>query len=162
MTKVTFIRHAQSTFNAYGDQSPDVPITDHGRTVANEQLHGHYSLVVCSTLLRAKQPLEASRITYDTLVFTDDCRETLDGNPANCKQGEDPATIETPEQLAARSSRLGNALLEHAKTHDTIAVVSHYCFIASLCGHGLANCGQLEVTLVKQSAAEVNTPNRES
>src|SRR5690606_4259914 len=98
---VLLIRHAQSTWNAFGDRSKDVPTTDKGKDVA-KLLTGHYDLIIVSTMKRARETLDASSITYKKVVFTDLCREVLDGNPVNLYCGEENDVVETDEQLDKR------------------------------------------------------------
>ena len=129
------IRHAESTFNRFGDSSPDVPITDHGITQA-KTIQLSVDIVICSPLLRARQTLEHSNITYKQLIVYDPCREHLNGNPVNYKHGE-PVTVE--ENFPSRVESTKNYLLETGK-EGTVAMITHHDFIHRMTGHYLGNC----------------------
>ena len=46
-------------------------VTERGKEQASA-VDGHYNLVVCSTLTRAKQTLQYSRITYNKLIYLEE------------------------------------------------------------------------------------------
>ncbi len=72
--KVTFLRHAESIFNANLTSDKDCELTEKG----NQQAHntqGEYDIVICSILKRACETLEKSQIRYGRVIFTDLCRE---------------------------------------------------------------------------------------
>ncbi len=135
---VLLIRHAQSTFNAFGDKGKDVPITDKGREVA-KLLTGHYDLVICSTLKRTRETLDASSITYKNIMFTDLCREFLDGNPVNLYNGEENWE-ETLEQLDERIKKFKVLAKEMEVKHGKVAVITHSSFLTRMTGYRFDNC----------------------
>lgn len=75
---ITLIRHAQSEWNAFGTQVPNVKITESGQNMA-KSLTQEVDLCVCSTLRRARETLDYSNIKYKDVIFTDLCVEYLDG-----------------------------------------------------------------------------------
>lgn len=144
--QVTLIRHAQSIFNATGLRERDPKITNTGVAQATK-LSGHYSVVVCSTLARALQTLQASQITYDRLIMSDLCREVRDGNPVNLLQYESNEMLEeSPMSVTQRIEQL-KALLKTFPDESTICVVSHHDFIYRLTGLVLPNCGTTTLAL---------------
>lgn len=140
--KVAFFRHSQSTFNAKGDRSPNVPLTTEGVAMCGT-MKGHVDLVICSTLRRARETLDNSGIVYKRVVYTDLCRELLDGNTSNLYNGEEN-TIESPEDIENRVIKFKEFIKsqKEATTNDhvRIAVVSHGCFMYRLTGVGFGNC----------------------
>jgi broad specificity phosphatase PhoE len=140
---ITLIRHAPSTFNVLGTLTRDPPIYD---PMQADVLNGSYDLVICSTLKRTRQTLDASNIIYSKVIFTDLCREHRDNNPINLFNGE-PNTelVETHENLLLRVKEFKTMLYELSKTYNKIAVISHGVFLWWLCGHSFHNCEQYEV-----------------
>jgi broad specificity phosphatase PhoE len=141
--KVAFFRHAPSTFNINGDLSPNVPTTDDGKLLA-KSMKGHVDLVICSTLRRARETLDHSEIVYKRVIYTDLCRELLDGNTSNLYNGESN-TIETPQDIEYRISRFKEFILQQPEAttgndQPRIAVISHGCFLHKMLGYGFGNC----------------------
>lgn len=134
---IRLIRHAESTFNQCGDQSRDVGLSDHGQIQA-KQLTGQFDLVICSTLKRARQTLDLSQITYKNIIFTDLCREVLDGNLADLYNGE-TIHIENDIDLKLRIQQFNQLLQDLLTRYPTIAVISHYTFLHWLCGYYFKN-----------------------
>src|SRR5437762_9121115 len=134
MYKVAFFRHAESSFNALGDRSANVPITENGKN-ASKAMKDHVDLVICSTLKRARQTLDESEIVYKRIIFTDLCREILDGNTSNLYSKTEENIVETEEQLQERM-RLFKELIynqpEKSSDKVTIAIISHGCFMHKL------------------------------
>jgi len=137
---VMLFRHAQSTWNAYGDISRDSSITESGREMA-KLLKGNYDLVICSPLKRARQTLDATNIVYGNIMFSELCREIKDGNPVNLYNGEstenDP---ETEEQIVQRIEDFKNYVKSLLPTYPNIAVITHFCFLERLTGYKFENC----------------------
>lgn len=142
---IVLIRHAESTFNASWDLTRDCPLTDRGRHQANE-IVGTYDCVVCSTLKRARQTLDASKLVYSKLIFTELCREIRDGTPVNLYLGERD-TSETRSQIQNRVTEFRALLKTLSREYPRIAVISHNGFIHSLSGTSLANAAQIPYTL---------------
>lgn len=139
---ITLCRHAQSTYNAFGDTTRDCPITDHGKQHASE-ISGNYDLIICSTLRRARQTLDASSLVYKNILFTDLCREIRDGNPINLLSGEDKAVDnENAEQISARVDNFLKLLREMSQKYNKILVISHGVFLGYLSGKNSYNCEQ--------------------
>jgi broad specificity phosphatase PhoE len=139
--KVAFFRHAPSTFNTQGDRSPNVPITEDGKNVA-KAIRGHVDLVICSTLRRARETLDHSNLKYKRVVFTDLCREVLDGNTSNLYNCEENI-VETEEDVNNRILKFRDFILsqpEISLNHTNIAVISHGIFLHKMTNRGYANC----------------------
>ncbi len=134
---IVLIRHAESTFNKFGDKSHNCPITENGKVQASK-LRGKYDLIVCSTLKRARQTLDYSNIEYSNIIFTNLCREVLDNNPINLYNGENNV-VETKDDIKNRSDKLRNMLNELSTKYSKIAVISHGIFLYHFCGHQFRN-----------------------
>ena len=139
--RITLIRHAQSIFNANNDMTKNGGITEEGKRVAS-QLRGSFDLVICSTLKRARQTLDYSEIEYSSVVFTDLCRERMDGNPTNCFNGQ-TNFIESDEDFKCRIFEFKIMLKKKAKKYNKICVISHNGFLYQLCGINFGNCQYL-------------------
>ena len=74
MSEIFILRHGQSEFNAGNLDAYDAALTELGRKQASE-VTGHFDIVLCSPLTRAKQTLQFSKITYDKLEIISDARE---------------------------------------------------------------------------------------
>jgi broad specificity phosphatase PhoE len=146
---IRLIRHAESTFNAAGDRTRDCPLTDHGRRQANE-ISGTYDCVVCSTMKRTRQTLDASRLVYGQVIFTDLCREIRDGNPINLYLGE-REMVETPAQIQARVNEFTDLLRQLQSTYPRIAVISHSGFLREMTGTYFQNAAQKDYSLATRN-----------
>lgn len=135
---VTLIRHAQSTFNAFGDQQRDCPLTDRGIKDA-KNIKGNYELIICSTLRRARQTLEYSSLNYKTVIYTDLCREVRDGNPINLLSGEENVS-ESAIDIQDRIQKFKEFLGQYSSKR--MAVISHGIFLGYLSGKASYNCEQ--------------------
>lgn len=142
---ITLVRHAQSTFNAFGDQTRDSPLSEYGHQSASG-INGTYDLVICSTLRRARQTLDASSVVYSNLVFSELCREFRDsGGSVNMYSGEDSiADAETPDHFNERIKSFRSLLETYLQTYSKILVISHSIFLQQLCGHCFCNCETYE------------------
>lgn len=140
---ITLIRHAQSTYNAHGDNSRDCPITEVGKKQAST-LTGSYDLIICSTLKRARQTLETSNLSCDNVIFSDLCREIRDGNPINLLQDEDASKVdnETQAQINERVNEFRKYLKNMTSKYAKIGVISHGVFLGYLSGLPSCNCEQ--------------------
>jgi broad specificity phosphatase PhoE len=147
MIKIAFFRHAQSTFNAFGDKSPNCPITDEGKSKCIE-IQGSVDLVICSTLRRARETLDNSRLKYNRVIFTDLCREVMDGECCNYYNNEEHI-IESEKDVNERIRKFKELLSLQPETlksgqlkidNPTIAVISHGIFLSKLTGLGYFNC----------------------
>lgn len=139
--KVAFFRHAPSTFNVNGDLSPNVPVTEDGKNIA-KAMAGHVDLVICSTLRRARETLDHSNLKYKKVIFTELCREILDGNTSNLYNKEDNV-VETEEDVNARIEKFRTFLFsqpEISSEHTNIAVISHSTFLYKMTGRAFGNC----------------------
>jgi broad specificity phosphatase PhoE len=77
--QVYFIRHGESTFNAYKSEEIDCGLTELGKKQCQnlgERLRDiRFELVIVSPLARALQTFEISKITYDRKEVNPLCRE---------------------------------------------------------------------------------------
>jgi len=142
MPKVTIIRHAQSLFNAFGNSTRNVGLSEYGVSQC-ANLEGTYDTIVCSTLFRARQTLDYSKITYKRIVFTDLCREVKDNNPVNLYNGEDN-TVENHDVVKQRIVELKQLLTDLTRNGERVAMISHYCFLYAMIGYGVNNAGVRE------------------
>ncbi len=136
MSKVFLLRHGESTFNA-GNDVTDAPLTCRGEHQA-AALSGHYDLVVCSPLTRARQTLEHSNITYDKLIICHEAREHWTVNKCSYIPGE-AMVRESEEELIARCNKLRNKLFEYSNSYKKILVVGHgitFYYLTSLDENG--------------------------
>ena len=74
--KVHIMRNGESVVNS---TEKDTSLTDKGILQSKNKI-GHFDVVICSPLLKAKQTLENSGITYTMLIITSLCREVLTGS----------------------------------------------------------------------------------
>jgi broad specificity phosphatase PhoE len=137
---ITLIRHAESTFNTHGDKSPDCPLSSRGRRQAS-RIQGMYDVVVCSPLKRARQTLEASKIQYGEVIFSDLCRELMDRNPINWYPHE-KRSLESKRQIRERVSTFRDLIKTLSKRYSRIAVISHSGFLKELVGKDFGNADQ--------------------
>lgn len=143
--KITLIRHAQSTYNAYRDNSRDVSITHFGKKQA-KKLHGRYDLVICSTLRRTSETLDASNIKYQHILFSPIVREMVDGHPSDLYENETEWS-ETTEEYLQRIVLFKKMLEELGHKYKRIAVISHGTFLQDFYGCWFGNCHQHDLYL---------------
>ena len=135
---IRFIRHAQCTNNVDGNNDRDSPLTELGISQAN-QLSGEFDLVICSTLRRTRQTLDNSSIKYSQIMFTDLCREIMDGGGHNYYNNE-VIKAETEEEYKERLSKFKKLLSEKLQTNQRIVVISHGCFSGFIDWWSLSQC----------------------
>lgn len=139
--RVYFIRHAESTWNAFNDWSRDVPLTDNGINQA-KHVFGYADVVICSSLKRAKQTLENSNVKYNEVFYSELCREIRQGALCDYMEGEDENKHETIEEINDRCQKLADLIKSHQG--KIVAVVSHCAFINYMTGIFLQNCQVFE------------------
>lgn len=139
MPTVFFIRHAESTWNAYGDLSKDAGITDKGVRQAS-LIEGKVSLVILSPLRRTKETLVHSKLHASTIMVSPLCREVRGGTPCDYLEDEDVTVIETEEEIQQRISDFKSYIDLLSTKYETIAIISHYCFISKITDRLLHNC----------------------
>ena len=146
--KIAFFRHAQSRFNAYNDLSPNSSLTEAGK-VSCKNIKGKFDLVICSTLRRARETLDNSNIKYKRVIFTELCREILDGNTSNLYNGEENIS-ESHEDITRRISKLKEFIMQQPEVNNetiNIAIISHGCFLFKMIGQGFCNCQCIIATI---------------
>ena len=122
MCLVYLVRHAQSQANI-GEYVVDAHLTDYGKSQA-AKLSGHFDLVICSIMTRARETLEHSNITYDKVVYSKDARE-MKTHIGDFLPGE-KRTPESVNQLMERLDNLLKDIQEYNKKYKKILIVSHY------------------------------------
>ena len=145
MIKVFFIRHAESTWNAWGDKSKNSHITDKGKQQSSE-VKGNFDLVICSNLTRAKETLEYSNLNYKEVIYSDLCMEIKNGSP--CDYFQDEHVKIEGDKVNDRILELKNFIVEQSKIHKTIGIISHHCFVKKITGVGLRNCQIIPYTFI--------------
>lgn len=149
--RVTFLRHAQSTFNACGVRERDPPLTALGQAEACNLTFPAVDAIVCSTLRRARQTLaclQQRECLTNVTVFTDLCREVRDGNPVNLLPHEpECALLETPQGLTIRLQSFWQLVRRLAGPQGHVLVISHHDFIWRATNVALPNCGMTTVQL---------------
>ncbi len=125
--KVTFLRHAQSIFNANLTSDKDCDLTEKGKEQAAE-LEGEYDIVICSIMKRTCQTLERSKIQYGRVIFTDLCREKK-VDICDFLEYEDETIKETEEELERRIERFTYFLKSQVSKYQSLLIVSHGDFI---------------------------------
>ena len=145
--RVRFLRHAESEFNRDPTSCKrDCPLTELGRQQV-ASLHGHYSLVIVSPLLRAQQTLQHSAITYDRLELSQLVREHR-VDPCDFLLGEEEETaVESEAELMRRGDLLLLQLRGLSCEHRSVLVVSHYDLICSVTGQSLGNAEAVDLLL---------------
>jgi hypothetical protein len=131
------IRHAESTWNAHSDMSYNVPLTENGKLQAT-YLTGTFDLVICSTMRRTRETLDNSNIKYSEVIFTNTCRERLDGNPSNYYNGEELRNEENAD-FYKRIEEFKVILKEAQLKYEKICVITHYSFLYTLTGYSFNN-----------------------
>jgi len=127
--EVHLLRHAQSIANMSYTTQKNVPLSEKGFRQASS-LSGHFDIVLCSPMLRARQTLEHSKITYDKLVIVHEAKEVIN-DPSDCLDDE-PMHQESDKSSRARASIVYNALKQYKG--QTVLLVSHYELLALLTG----------------------------
>lgn len=142
---VTFLRHAESAFNADTSCSDrNCALTDLGTKQA-AALSGSYSLVIMSPLRRAQQTLELSQIRYQCLEVWNECREQC-VDVCDWLLDEEPV-IETDDQLTTRVDVFLTKIRALPPHAFPTLVVSHCEFITNIAGIGLDNAKSITLQL---------------
>ena len=106
----------------------DPKLTNKGRNQA-KKVSGHFDVVLCSTLTRAKETLELSNVSYDHAVFSDLVREF---RTAKCDFFEHEVELEqeTEEELAWRIKKVMEHIASLLCTSPScrILIVGHRMF----------------------------------
>lgn len=135
--RIILLRHAESEWNATGSKEPNCPLSDYGRDYS-KLLSFDVDLVVCSTLRRARETLDNSKITYKDVLFTDLCRELLNENPGDYYNGEE-IRPESSDDQHNRIVEFTSLLKELQESYDTICVITHYGFLERMTGFRFQN-----------------------
>ncbi len=126
MVKVYLLRHAESEFqvNFPKDTVYDVPLSAKGHEQASK-IQGHFDLALCSPLMRARQTLESSKITYGKMEILPEARErkTFKGD---FFEGENFQEVEPLPQFVLRVKKLTDILKRHCEKHERVVLVCHW------------------------------------
>ncbi len=128
--KVSFLRHAESIFNANLTSEKDCDLTEKGKQQAS-QIDLQYDIVVCSIMKRTCQTLDHSKISYGRLIFTDLCREKR-SDICDFLPHEDETVKETEEQLETRITTFRYFLRSQLSPYNNVLVIAHGDFIHTL------------------------------
>lgn len=128
--KVSFLRHAESIFNAYLTSDKDCDLTEKGKEQASK-VTGEYDIVVCSIMKRTCKTLDHSQIKYGRVIFTDLCREKKT-TICDYLPHEDESLIDTDEQLDQQIQKFKYFLKSQVSPHHNVLVVSHGDFIHAI------------------------------
>lgn len=135
---IYLLRHGESEHNAKGYSGKDCSITEKGKIQASK-IEGTFDIVICSTLKRAKQTLDHTKIKYKELYFSELCRE-IRKDVSDIKENESSKILgETYKELNQRAGEFKKLLKTYPKDKK-ILVVSHGIFLSELIGVVLKNC----------------------
>lgn len=143
--RIILIRHAESEYNASGLEERNSKITEYGKK-CSIYLDFNVDLVVCSTLCRARETLDNSKIKYKNILFTELCREFLNGNPVNYYNGEEIVSESTTE-LENRVDSFKELLVELQEKYNRIAVITHHDFLEKMTSFQFKNCHYLNYSV---------------
>lgn len=124
--KVTFLRHAISIFNELKTSEKDCELSQAGKRQAAD-LSGNYDLVICSIMTRTKQTLTFSKIRYNELIYSPQCREFM-SDICDYLPLENETQKESKESLKNRAHSFKH-MLKEKYSNKNILVVSHADFI---------------------------------
>ena len=132
MPTLTLLRHGESVGNASAIPNfmYDSPLSDVGKEQV-KNISGHFDIVLCSPMLRAKQTLSCSKITYGTVETIMDAREKM-RDKGDFLEGEDFTRQETIEEFISRMKKLKFFLKQYCKTNINVLLICHYWVMASL------------------------------
>lgn len=130
---ITFLRHCDcdADFNLGSNTTRDASLTPLG-IQQSEKLEGHFDVVFCSPLRRARETLEKSKITYDELVIEPLVRECMYSiNDIIFDENVSDDKIETDKEILDRIKKFHKILLTKIKSGcKKILVLSHYSYIS--------------------------------
>ena len=137
------MRHAESLSNIGFSRIIDCDLSPNGIQQASK-ITGHYDLVICSTLKRARRTLECSKITYDKVKYDDNIRERVLA-PSDCLLNE----IFVIEDEVTFRERIKEFMKEiNMLENKKILVITHLCFIQEWLGISwLNNGGHIEIKM---------------
>jgi broad specificity phosphatase PhoE len=125
--KVSFLRHAESIFNANLTSEKDCDLTEKGRLQAS-QLENQYDVIICSIMKRTCQTLDYSKLSTRKVIFTDLCREKR-ADICDFLPFEDETKKETDEELQQRIKIFRYFVKSQVSSYQNVLVISHGDFI---------------------------------
>ena len=131
MTKIQFLRHVQSAYNASRgsvDEYDDA-LSEHGKEQARGVL-GDYDIVGISPLRRCRQTLENSRLTYKEIITVEEARE-IKLHKCDFKEGEE-LLMETTDEMYERMEILLRKLRELMTDDKRVLLLAHQNTVAHL------------------------------
>ncbi len=127
---VYMLRHAESEYNAGDITKYDAKLTQKGQEQARRIRKKHFHVVLCSTLTRARQTLQLSAITYDTLLLCEDLREfrnaVCDFFPAEVNAGKNRESLEEFDRRMKRMRKQIKEVSHKLNRHQKILLVAHH------------------------------------
>lgn len=128
--KVSFLRHAESIFNAEKTSEKDCDLSEKGKMQA-AALKGTFDVVICSIMKRTQQTFSLGSFEYGKLIYTDLCREKK-SDICDFLPFEDESQKESSEELAQRITRFTYFLKSQVSSYQSVLVVSHGDFIHAI------------------------------
>lgn len=141
---ILFVRHAQSWSNAGHKHIFDSPLTNLGRTQA-QNLKFDTNYIICSPMRRTKETLQHSNITIngeniftnlDHIEINEYCREKKCGKSSwlLLEKPTNSPDRESDSDFLQRIRHFGQHLLDCLQFYNTITIITHGCVITSLTG----------------------------
>jgi broad specificity phosphatase PhoE len=144
--RVCFLRHGQSTWNAYHTEGPDPPLTDEGQEQA-KRVVGRFDYVLISPMLRAQETFGLSGIHAPVRevnsLAREDCTNEMSCNRMALEQG----FIESEADFEDRMACLRARILMLAVQYGTVLVVTHEGVINALTGVRARNAEMIMISL---------------
>jgi len=136
MAQVSFLRHAESRYNATRDPERDSRLSARGeeqaRALAGE---GEYDYAICSPLRRARDTLALSRIRVACVEVSTLARERYSAkSEASWLVDEAGLDGESEADFDARMDTLRALLFERAAHHPRLLCVTHEGVVFALTG----------------------------
>jgi broad specificity phosphatase PhoE len=148
MTKFFVLRHAESTSNSGENDCKDPHLTLKGIEQC-KNVKGCYDLTIVSPLRRTQETLKYSSVTYKDIVTSDLCRERI-------FHIRDLKIIEQDSIQPENDSDYNNRVYQFkqylhdikcSNQYETVLIVTHAYFCASLGAYGIKNAEILEIYL---------------
>lgn len=132
MSRVTFLRDAQSMFNAGLSKERNPGLSEVGKQQAI-QIHGEFDCIIVTNLRRSMQTYAQSFLKCRKLLVEDVFRESMNGVESNYLELEQNIVESAPEfETRARAGfyRLKELFREYK--FQTILVITHHNFIQKI------------------------------